>query len=138
MDNVGGTGSTNGNGGGNTSSGGGVGSSGGGGGGGGGGGAGGGNGTNGNGNSGGNNGSGSGNGTNSASPPAPTVPRLPLNSGFNSMYPSIPQPIATMADSYRCVSLFCCSIALLLFVFFLSCVPYFFTFFFENKLAYNY
>lgn len=31
-----------------------------------------------------------------------SVPRLPLNSGFNSMYPSIPQPIATMAtDSYR-------------------------------------
>lgn len=39
---------------------------------------------------------------NSGSPPAPaTVPRLPLNSGFNSMYPSIPQPIATMAEGYR-------------------------------------
>ncbi|KAG4067626.1 hypothetical protein HA402_005398 [Bradysia odoriphaga] len=31
---------------------------------------------------------------------APITPRLPLNSGFNSMYPTIPQPIATMADSY--------------------------------------
>lgn len=39
--------------------------------------------------------------TNSVSPPAPTTPRLPLNSGFNSMYASIPQPIATMAESYR-------------------------------------
>ncbi|XP_071531351.1 uncharacterized protein [Panulirus ornatus] len=26
--------------------------------------------------------------------------KLPLQSGFNSMYPSIPQPIGTMADSY--------------------------------------
>nr|CAD7439999.1 unnamed protein product [Timema bartmani] len=33
------------------------------------------------------------------SPPAPTS-RLPINSGFNSMYSSIPQPIATMADTY--------------------------------------
>ncbi|XP_066252288.1 paired box protein Pax-6 isoform X1 [Euwallacea similis] len=33
------------------------------------------------------------------SPPAPTS-RLSINSGFNSMYSSIPQPIATMADSY--------------------------------------
>lgn len=33
------------------------------------------------------------------SPPVSTG-RLPINSGFNSMY-SIPQPIATMADSYR-------------------------------------
>ncbi|CAH1159931.1 unnamed protein product [Phaedon cochleariae] len=33
------------------------------------------------------------------SPPA-SAPRLPINSGFNSMY-SIPQPIATMADTYR-------------------------------------
>ncbi|KDR22799.1 Paired box protein Pax-6, partial [Zootermopsis nevadensis] len=33
------------------------------------------------------------------SPPAPTS-RLPINSGFNSMYTSIPQPIATMADTY--------------------------------------
>lgn len=42
-----------------------------------------------------------GNVNNSGSPPAPaTVPRLPLNSGFNSMYPSIPQPIATMAEGY--------------------------------------
>nr|CAD7392662.1 unnamed protein product [Timema cristinae] len=37
------------------------------------------------------------------SPPAPTS-RLPINSGFNSMYSSIPQPIATMADTYRSVS----------------------------------
>ncbi|XP_047122201.1 paired box protein Pax-6-like [Schistocerca piceifrons] len=37
---------------------------------------------------------------------APTAPagRLPLNSGFNSMYSSIPQPIATMADSYSSMS----------------------------------
>lgn len=34
------------------------------------------------------------------SPPAPSG-RLPINSGFNSMYSSIPQPIATMADTYR-------------------------------------
>ncbi|KAJ9583153.1 hypothetical protein L9F63_022504, partial [Diploptera punctata] len=33
------------------------------------------------------------------SPPAPTS-RLPINSGFNSMYTSIPQPIATMAENY--------------------------------------
>eukprot|EP00090_Calanus_glacialis_P009381 TRINITY_DN17750_c0_g1_i1.p1 TRINITY_DN17750_c0_g1~~TRINITY_DN17750_c0_g1_i1.p1 ORF type:complete len:501 (-),score=65.14 TRINITY_DN17750_c0_g1_i1:1095-2597(-) len=34
--------------------------------------------------------------------PAPgPVSRLPFNTGFNSMYPSIPQPIGTMADSYR-------------------------------------
>lgn len=39
-----------------------------------------------------------------ASPPAPPAPRLPLNGGFNSMYSPIPQPIATMADSYRLVS----------------------------------
>lgn len=39
--------------------------------------------------------------TNSVSPPVPTTPRIPLNSGFNSMYASIPQPIATMAESYR-------------------------------------
>ncbi|XP_070505814.1 paired box protein Pax-6 isoform X3 [Chironomus tepperi] len=38
--------------------------------------------------------------TNSVSPPVPTTPRIPLNSGFNSMYASIPQPIATMAESY--------------------------------------
>lgn len=38
---------------------------------------------------------------NSVSPPAPTTPRIPLNSGFNSMYASIPQPIATMAENYR-------------------------------------
>lgn len=31
----------------------------------------------------------------------PTTPRIPLNSGFNSMYASIPQPIATMAENYR-------------------------------------
>ncbi|RXG68908.1 Paired box protein Pax-6 [Armadillidium vulgare] len=35
--------------------------------------------------------------TNSA---AAAASRLPLQSGFNSMYPSIPQPIGTMADSY--------------------------------------
>ncbi|CAL4067378.1 unnamed protein product, partial [Meganyctiphanes norvegica] len=29
-----------------------------------------------------------------------TASRLPLQSGFNSMYPSIPQPISTMADTY--------------------------------------
>lgn len=39
--------------------------------------------------------------TNSVSPPVPTTPRIPLNSGFNSMYASIPQPIATMAETYR-------------------------------------
>lgn len=36
------------------------------------------------------------------SPPVSTG-RLPINSGFNSMYSSIPQPIATMADTYRYV-----------------------------------
>lgn len=34
------------------------------------------------------------------SPPS-SAGRLPINSGFNSMYSSIPQPIATMADTYR-------------------------------------
>ncbi|XP_046665266.1 paired box protein Pax-6 isoform X4 [Homalodisca vitripennis] len=38
-----------------------------------------------------------------ASPPAPGA-RLPVNSGFNSMYTSIPQPIATMADTYNSMS----------------------------------
>ncbi|VEN34930.1 unnamed protein product [Callosobruchus maculatus] len=33
------------------------------------------------------------------SPPV-SAARLPINSGFNSMYSSIPQPIATMADTY--------------------------------------
>ncbi|KAK6637568.1 hypothetical protein RUM44_007990 [Polyplax serrata] len=33
------------------------------------------------------------------SPPTPSS-RLPLNTGFNSMYGSIPQPIATMSESY--------------------------------------
>lgn len=42
--------------------------------------------------------------TNSVSPPVPTTPRIPLNSGFNSMYASIPQPIATMAENYRWTS----------------------------------
>ncbi|GLH01944.1 Uncharacterized protein GBIM_08003 [Gryllus bimaculatus] len=37
------------------------------------------------------------------SPPAPTG-RLPINSGFNSMYSSIPQPIATMAETYSSMS----------------------------------
>ena len=35
--------------------------------------------------------------------PTPTpgpVSRLPFNTGFNSMYPSIPQP-SSMADAYR-------------------------------------
>nr|XP_018918141.1 PREDICTED: paired box protein Pax-6 isoform X1 [Bemisia tabaci] len=35
----------------------------------------------------------------STSPPAPSS-RLPLNTGFNSMYSSIPQPMATMAETY--------------------------------------
>ncbi|XP_073999348.1 paired box 6 protein twin of eyeless isoform X2 [Rhodnius prolixus] len=35
----------------------------------------------------------------SASPPAPAS-RLNINSGFNAMYSSIPQPISTMAESY--------------------------------------
>lgn len=53
----------------------------------------------------GNNGSnGSVGNANSVSPPAPTTPRIPLNSGFNSMYASIPQPIATMAENYRLVA----------------------------------
>ncbi|XP_059061049.1 paired box protein Pax-6 isoform X1 [Achroia grisella] len=39
-----------------------------------------------------------------ASPPAPPAPRLPLNGGFNSMYSPIPQPIATMGDSYSSMS----------------------------------
>ncbi|XP_023719336.1 paired box protein Pax-6 isoform X1 [Cryptotermes secundus] len=37
------------------------------------------------------------------SPPGPAG-RLPINSGFNSMYSSIPQPIATMADTYSSMS----------------------------------
>lgn len=49
----------------------------------------------------GSNGSASLGNTNSVSPPVPTTPRIPLNSGFNSMYASIPQPIATMAENYR-------------------------------------
>ena len=32
---------------------------------------------------------------------AAAASRLPLQSGFNAMYPSIPQPIGTMTDSYR-------------------------------------
>ena len=39
--------------------------------------------------------------------PTPTpgpVSRLPFNTGFNSMYPSIPQP-SSMADAYRYVFL---------------------------------
>ncbi|KAL7726800.1 hypothetical protein ACLKA6_001511 [Drosophila palustris] len=40
--------------------------------------------------------------TNSDSPPLQAVvPRLPINTGFNTMYSSIPQPIATMAESYN-------------------------------------
>nr|XP_022903929.1 paired box protein Pax-6 isoform X3 [Onthophagus taurus] len=37
------------------------------------------------------------------SPPV-SAGRLPINSGFNSMYSSIPQPIATMADTYSSMS----------------------------------
>ncbi|XP_017774707.1 PREDICTED: paired box protein Pax-6 isoform X4 [Nicrophorus vespilloides] len=37
------------------------------------------------------------------SPPS-SAGRLPINSGFNSMYSSIPQPIATMADTYSSMS----------------------------------
>ncbi|XP_037952259.1 paired box protein Pax-6-like isoform X2 [Teleopsis dalmanni] len=40
--------------------------------------------------------------TTSISPPLQAVaPRLPLNTGFNSMYSSIPQPIATIAENYN-------------------------------------
>ncbi|KAL3265738.1 hypothetical protein HHI36_009940 [Cryptolaemus montrouzieri] len=37
------------------------------------------------------------------SPPS-SAGRIPINSGFNSMYSSIPQPIATMADTYSSMS----------------------------------
>ncbi|XP_044573951.1 paired box protein Pax-6 isoform X5 [Drosophila ananassae] len=44
--------------------------------------------------------------TSSESPPIQSVaPRIPLNTGFNTMYPSIPQPIATMAENYNHFSL---------------------------------
>ena len=48
-------------------------------------------------------GGGSSGGGSSTAPPAatPATPRLPLNAGFNAMYSSIPQPIATMPDTYR-------------------------------------
>ncbi|KAK2576522.1 hypothetical protein KPH14_005844 [Odynerus spinipes] len=51
-------------------------------------------------------GGGSGGGSSSAAPPAatPATPRLPLNAGFNAMYSSIPQPIATMPDTYSSMS----------------------------------
>lgn len=52
-------------------------------------------------NSGGGGGNNNGTNTTSGSPPAATTPRLQINSGFNSIYPPIPQPIATMAESYR-------------------------------------
>ncbi|KAH8385425.1 hypothetical protein KR009_002225 [Drosophila setifemur] len=40
--------------------------------------------------------------TRSESPPLQAVaPRIPLNTGFNTMYSSIPQPIATMAENYN-------------------------------------
>ncbi|KAH8309932.1 paired box protein Pax-6 isoform X1 [Drosophila kikkawai] len=40
--------------------------------------------------------------TTSESPPLQAVaPRIPLNSGFNAMYSSIPQPIATIAENYN-------------------------------------
>eukprot|EP00095_Tigriopus_kingsejongensis_P004955 maker-scaffold96_size378025-snap-gene-0.17 protein:Tk04955 transcript:maker-scaffold96_size378025-snap-gene-0.17-mRNA-1 annotation:"paired box protein pax-6-like isoform x1" len=62
-----------------------------------------------------------GNGTNSPLTPGPTPPtssvtaaamasRLPFQSSFNSMYPSIPQPIGSMADSY-CPSSFSSSLS---------------------------
>ncbi|KAH8376009.1 hypothetical protein KR093_004796 [Drosophila rubida] len=39
---------------------------------------------------------------NSESPPLQAVaPRLPINTGFNTMYSTIPQPIATMAETYN-------------------------------------
>ncbi|XP_039967860.1 paired box protein Pax-6-like [Bactrocera tryoni] len=38
----------------------------------------------------------------SVSPPLQSIaPRLPLNTGFNTMYSSIPQPIATIAENYN-------------------------------------
>ncbi|XP_058789315.1 paired box protein Pax-6-like isoform X3 [Phymastichus coffea] len=44
---------------------------------------------------------GTGTGAGSAPPAAtPATPRIPLNAGFNAMYSSIPQPIATMPDTY--------------------------------------
>lgn len=51
-------------------------------------------------------GGGGGGGSTSASSPslASAASRLPLNSGFNSMYTSIPQPIATITDNYRYIS----------------------------------
>ena len=44
-------------------------------------------------------------GVTGSAPPAatPATPRIPLNAGFNAMYSSIPQPIATMPDTYRFV-----------------------------------
>ncbi|XP_014209699.1 paired box protein Pax-6-like [Copidosoma floridanum] len=43
---------------------------------------------------------------NGSAPPAatPATPRIPLNAGFNTMYSSIPQPIATMPDTYSSMS----------------------------------
>ncbi|KAK0080889.1 hypothetical protein PV326_007936, partial [Microctonus aethiopoides] len=42
-----------------------------------------------------------GGGSGAAAPAgSPATPRLPLNAGFNAMYSSIPQPIATMPDTY--------------------------------------
>ncbi|OAD62381.1 Paired box protein Pax-6 [Eufriesea mexicana] len=51
-------------------------------------------------------GGGSSGGGSSTAPPAatPATPRLPLNAGFNAMYSSIPQPIATMPDTYSSMS----------------------------------
>lgn len=41
-------------------------------------------------------------GGNSPAAAAAAASRLPINSGFpNSLYPSIPQPMASMGDSYR-------------------------------------
>ncbi|XP_063706311.1 paired box protein Pax-6 [Culicoides brevitarsis] len=56
---------------------------------------------------GGNSGNNNGTNTNSGSPPAATTPRLQINSGFNSIYPPIPQPIATMAESYSSLTSSC-------------------------------
>uniref|UniRef100_A0A1B0CKL2 Putative transcription factor prd n=1 Tax=Lutzomyia longipalpis TaxID=7200 RepID=A0A1B0CKL2_LUTLO len=44
-----------------------------------------------------------------ASPPLATAtPRLPLNTGFNSMYATIPQPIATISDTYSSMTTSSC------------------------------
>ncbi|XP_043268735.1 paired box protein Pax-6 isoform X2 [Venturia canescens] len=46
-----------------------------------------------------------GGGSGTAAPAAgAATPRIPLNAGFNAMYSSIPQPIATMPDTYSSMS----------------------------------